>query len=64
MDCNEKDCEERLSYWNTRGLPKDLQKIGAGIFGKKLYVNWKEFQAWKEEIATCAEEVLEEWRCK
>ena len=26
--------------------------------------NRKEFQAWKDEIAMCAEEVLEEWGCK
>lgn len=40
------------------------KKVGAGIFGKKLCVNWKGFQAWKDEITTCAEEILEEWRCK
>lgn len=134
--CSEKDCGERLSYWNTRGLPKDLEKASARVeqsqtylgkdsgrrinhlivsfpetvqdekivyiaaerladlfgeeyallygvhqdtdhlhihfamntvsyrTGKKFHTSRKEFQAWKEEIKTCAEAVLEEWGCK
>lgn len=134
--CSEKDCGERLSYWNTRGLPKDLEKAASRLeqsqaylgkdsgrrinhlivsfpetvqdekivyiaaerladllgeeyallygvhqdtdhlhihfamntvsyrTGKKFHANRKEFQAWKEEIAMCAEGILEEWGCK